>query len=175
MKPEDVTISPPELARQVLSRYLESGNMPEFSSGLSPDYGERSGVFVSLKKGGQLRGCIGTFEPARRNLAEEIAANAVAAAINDPRFAPVVKAELPDLEISVDILGPLEKVDSREKLAPKTYGVMVRKGLRTGILLPDLEGVETVEDQLNIACQKAGIKPGEGFEIFRFKVHRHSE
>ncbi len=167
--------NPAKFAREVLDYYLDQGVLPELPEPLPPEYETRAGVFVSLKKEGQLRGCIGTFEPVRDNLAEEIATNAVSAAVRDPRFPPVSKDELTGLNISVDILGPLEQIDHKEKLDPKNYGVMVRSGARSGLLLPDLEGVDSVDEQLEIVCRKAGISPGENYEIYRFKVTRYGE
>jgi AmmeMemoRadiSam system protein A len=133
----------------------------------------RAGVFVSLKKNGQLRGCIGTFEPCQENIASEIIHNAVAAGVNDPRFWPVELDEIPELDFSVDVLTPPEPVRSRDELDPKRYGVIVNNGRRTGLLLPDLDGVDTVDEQLSIACQKAGIAPDEPIHIFRFEVNRY--
>ncbi|MDY6826962.1 MAG: AmmeMemoRadiSam system protein A [Bacillota bacterium] len=166
---------PPDLARRVLQHYLDKGTIPDLPQSLLSQYKESAGAFVSLKKDGQLRGCIGTIEPVRRNLAEEIAANAVSAAIRDPRFPPVRKEELPELSISVDILSPPERIKNKTDLDPKKYGVIVRSGSRTGLLLPDLEGVDTVEEQLDIARRKAGILPGEPVELYRFKVTRYGE
>lgn len=168
-------INPADLARNVLKHYLEKGRMPELPAPLSPEYREKAGAFVSLKKRGRLRGCIGTIEPVRENLAAEIAANAVSAALRDPRFPPVNREELPELSISVDILSPLERISSEGDLDPKKYGVMVCSGLHSGLLLPDLEGVDTVGEQIRIARQKAGIEPGEPVELYRFKVTRYGE
>ncbi len=175
MAKKDSNLHPAGLARKVLEYYLSEGQMPRLPEPLPPEYETRAGVFVSLKKSGQLRGCIGTFEPVRDNLAEEIAANAVSAAVRDPRFPPVTREELPELDLSVDILGRIEKVDSEEELNPKEYGIMVCKGPRTGLLLPDLEGVDTVEQQVDVVCRKAGIAPGEKPELYRFKVTRYPE
>ncbi len=175
MSEQDLSLHPADLARKVLQYYLKEGKLPQLPEPLPPEYQARAGVFVSLKKGGQLRGCIGTFEPVRENLAEEIAANAVSAAVRDPRFPPVNEKELPDLDLSVDILGPVEKVESKDQLDPKEYGIIVRRGSRSGLLLPDLEGVDTVEQQLEIARRKAGIVPGETAELYRFKVTRYPE
>lgn len=133
---------------------------------------QQSAAFVSIKKHGQLRGCIGTFLPSYRNLAEEVASNALAAGLKDPRFSPVTEKELAELEYSVDVLGKPEPC-SRFELDPKKYGVIVTAGYRRGLLLPDLEGVDTVEEQLQIACQKAGIPPHEKYDIQRFEVQRY--
>lgn len=132
---------------------------------------QRSAAFVSIKKHGQLRGCIGTFLPSYKNLAEEIAHNALSAGLQDPRFSPVAERELAELEYSVDVLSRPEPC-SRDELDPKKYGVIVTAGSRRGLLLPDLEGVNTVSEQLNIACQKAGISSREAYTIERFEVQR---
>ena len=134
----------------------------------------RNGVFVSLKKFGSLRGCIGTFLPVSSCVAEEIIRNAVHAATEDPRFNRVSEDELEDIDISVDILSEPVKA-TKEELNPKVYGVIVSKGNRRGLLLPDLEGVDTIDYQLQIACQKAGIDSNEDFEIEKFKVIRYKE
>lgn len=167
--------NPAYFARQVLESYYRYGHIQEPPGELSSHYLDKAGVFVSLKKQGRLRGCIGTFEPVRKNLAAEITANAVSAATRDPRFSPVRADELPELDVSVDLLSPLEKVSSESELNPKIYGVFIRSGHRTGLLLPDLEGVDTVEEQLGIVRQKAGIRPAETAELFRFKVSRYRE
>jgi AmmeMemoRadiSam system protein A len=139
-----------------------------------PEGMEKSaGVFVSLKKDEQLRGCIGTFEPIRENIASEIIHNAVAAGAEDPRFWPVELDELSEIDISVDVLTPSEQVDSKDDLDPKRYGIIVKSGRRTGLLLPDLEGVNTADEQISIACQKAGISPGDEVELYRFEVIRY--
>lgn len=175
MTDKDLSIDPADLARKVLEYYLEEGRMPNLPEPLPPEYEMKAGVFVSLKKRGQLRGCIGTFQPVRENLAEEIAANAISAAVHDPRFPPVTKEELPELRFSVDVLSPLEKVSSKAELDAKKYGIMVRSGSRSGLLLPDLEGVDSVDQQIDIARRKAGIAPGERVELYRFKVTRFTE
>lgn len=134
----------------------------------------RHGVFVSLKKDGQLRGCIGTIFPTTDCVASEIIRNAIAAATEDPRFLPVRYEELKSIDISLDVLMPPVKANI-EELDPKRYGVIVSKGMRKGVLLPNLEGIYTVEDQLSIACQKAGINPDGKFEIQKFEVIRYKE
>ncbi len=134
----------------------------------------RAGVFVSLHREGRLRGCIGTIEPTRRCVAEEIIENAVSACSRDPRFSPVRREELEDLEISVDVLAPPEKIRSRDELDVKRYGVIVSKGWKRGLLLPNLDGVDTVEDQISIALRKAGLSDKEkDVELERFEVVRH--
>lgn len=135
--------------------------------------GEKAGVFVSIKKHGQLRGCIGTTEPTRSNILEEVKQNAISAATRDPRFEPVSIDELADLVYSVDVLKPAEPITAMEELDPARYGVIVRSGYRTGLLLPNLEGIETAAEQVAIAKKKAGIGPKEPVELERFEVVRY--
>lgn len=165
--------APVKWARMVLENYVLSRSNPDLPPDMENLLHERAGVFVSLKKHGQLRGCIGTFMPVYENLAQEIRNNAVSAGQKDPRFAPVEASELPSLVYSVDILSPPEPC-SREDLDPKRYGVIVSSGSRRGLLLPDLEGVDTVDEQLNIALQKGGISPREKYSIQRFEVKRYT-
>ena len=134
----------------------------------------QAGAFVSVHKEGALRGCIGTIGPTRATLAEEIIGNAISAATRDPRFSPIRPEELPMLEISVDVLGKPEDIPSEEHLDVKRYGVIVTNGGRRGLLLPDLDGVDTVRQQVEIARQKAGIQPGEPVQLQRFEVIRHT-
>lgn len=131
-----------------------------------------AGAFVCIKKFGELRGCIGTIEPVQPTLAHEIIRNAISAATNDPRFLPVEPEELGILACSVDVLQCPESVDDFCQLDPRKYGVIVQCEFSRGLLLPDLEGVDTVEDQVNIACRKAGIKPGMPVKLYRFEVKR---
>lgn len=134
---------------------------------------QQKGVFVTLRRRGELRGCIGTFEPTRQNIAQEIINNAISAASKDPRFPPLPEDELGEIEISVDVLSSPEPCQPRD-LDPNEYGVIVEKGGRRGLLLPDISGVDTVDQQLNIAKRKAGISPrDEDIQIRRFKVERH--
>ena len=134
----------------------------------------RAGAFVSIHKQGRLRGCIGTITPTQGSLAEEIMHNAVSAATRDPRFDPIRPDELRWLEINVDVLGEPEDIESESQLDVKRYGVIVAKGHRRGLLLPDLEGVDTVRQQVEIARQKAGIGSGEKVDLQRFEVVRHT-
>ena len=133
----------------------------------------RAGTFVTLHKHGKLRGCIGTILATRESVAEEILQNAVSACSRDPRFPPVTEDELNALEISVDVLGDLEPIDSPEELDVKRYGVVVSHGRKRGLLLPNLDGVDTVEDQISIARQKGGILASEPYRLERFEVVRH--
>jgi AmmeMemoRadiSam system protein A len=134
---------------------------------------ERAGVFVSLKKHGQLRGCIGTIAPTCPSIADEIIQNAISAGTKDPRFSPVRESELDDIVYSVDVLGEPEPVDDVSQLDVIRYGVIVSSGYKRGLLLPNLEGVDTVEQQVEIARQKAGIGRNEDYSLERFEVIRH--
>lgn len=164
------------LARESLTTYLNTGKPMNDT----PDYvieemkNTRRGVFVSLKKYGELRGCIGTFLPTTDSVAEEIIRNAIEAGIDDPRFGPVEEEELLDIDFSVDVLSEPEPAE-KDELNPKEYGVIVASGRKRGLLLPDLEGVDSVEEQLSIALQKAGIRASEDYNIEKFKVIRHKE
>ena len=133
----------------------------------------RAGAFVSIHKFGKLRGCIGTIAPTKRNLAEEIIKNAVSASSEDPRFEPIEPDELKWLDISVDVLGEAERINSKAELDVKRYGVIVESGYKRGLLLPDLDGVDTVDDQIDIARRKAGIPEGSSMDLYRFEVVRH--
>lgn len=166
--------APVRLARESLRYFMEHhAVMPVPAGDLSPELSERAGVFVSLKKQGQLRGCIGTILPTQPTAAREIICNAVSAATEDPRFFRVEPSELPELEVSVDVLSPPERIDSLDSLNPRRYGVIVRRGGRSGVLLPDLEGIDTAAEQVGIACRKAGIDPRETVELYRFEVKRY--
>lgn len=136
----------------------------------------KAGVFVSIHKNGALRGCIGTISPVCETVAEEIVRNAVSAGTCDPRFPAVRESELPYLSYSVDVLGEAEPVKDVGELDVRRYGVIVSKGRRRGLLLPDLDGVDTVEEQLRIARQKAGIREEDAdVAVERFEVIRHGE
>lgn len=161
-----------ELAKKSVETYVRESRVERPPAPLSSDMTEKAGVFVCLKKHGQLRGCIGTFMPAYENVGVETIMNAISAATNDPRFNPVKENELKELDYSVDILSPPEKVSDVKELDPRKYGVIVVSGHRRGLLLPDLEGVDTVEEQLRIAKMKADIQTNEEVEIYRFEVKR---
>jgi len=166
-----------QLARSAIEEYTKNGKITDVPDNLPPEFYEnKHGVFVSIHKGKELRGCIGTYLPAHKNLAEEIILNAVAACSRDHRFSPVTFSELPELKIEVSLLSPPEKIGSPEELNPKKYGVIVKcSDGRCGLLLPDLEGVDDMQQQLSIACQKGGIDPNrdKNFEIFRFEVKKY--
>lgn len=169
----------PDLARNVLETALSAGRRAGEEAAIHfPDFPElrrKAACFVTLKKRGALRGCIGTLLPRRETLRNEVTVNAMAAALEDPRFPPVTEKELKELSISVDILSDPEKIDTLSSLDPKQYGVIVEKGGQRGVLLPDLEGVDTAEEQVSIAAGKAGISNLEGASLSRFTVTRVKE
>jgi AmmeMemoRadiSam system protein A len=160
------------LAKRTVEGYVRKGKAVP-PKRLTPEMKARAGVFVSIHKGGELRGCIGTIEPQMANVAEEVMVNAISSATRDPRFFPITADELGELEYSVDVLTEPEPVKGREQLDPKRYGVIVQCGGRKGLLLPDLEGVESAEHQIDICRQKAGIMPGEPVKLYRFEVKRY--
>ncbi len=162
------------LARTSLETFVKEGRIIGVPGNVPEEMKtQRAGAFVSIKKHGQLRGCIGTIGPTRKNIAEEIIYNAISAGTQDPRFNPVEEDELGSLIYSVDVLKEPEPISSTTQLDVRKYGVIVRKGARSGLLLPDLEGVETPEQQVSIALRKAGIRPEEKYTMERFEVERH--
>ncbi len=160
-----------KLAKDTVESYVREGKIAQPKE-LTAEMSERAGVFVSIHKHGQLRGCIGTFEPTKANVAEEIMANAVSSATRDPRFPPVAASELDDLEYNVDILTEPEPVEDKSQLDAKRYGVIVESGFQRGLLLPDLEGVDSVERQIEICRLKAGIAADQPVTLHRFQVRR---
>lgn len=169
------------LARLNLNYYFNNGKLLTIDELINSNYddiskllNDKKGVFVSLKINGDLRGCIGTTEPTTNSIAEEIINNSISAALNDPRFSPLRKEELMDIDISVDLLYPPEKT-TFEELDSKKYGVIVSCGHRRGLLLPNLEGIDTADKQVAIAMEKGGIMPNENYSLERFKVERFKE
>lgn len=170
-KDEDAYVG---LARLTLESFINGDSQPDMPDDLPSEMLEnRAGVFVSLKKHGELRGCIGTISPTTNSIAQEIVQNAVSAGTGDPRFFPVESDELDELQYSVDVLRAPEAIEDTNQLDVKKYGVIVRSGRKSGLLLPNLEGVDTVEEQLDIVLQKAGISKGESYKMERFEVIRH--
>ncbi len=167
------------LARAAIDAYVRERKRIKPSRDLAPEFQERAGAFVSLHLAdGELRGCIGTIDPARGNLAEEIIDNAISAATRDPRFPPVSADELDALDISVDVLTPPEPIDSIRDQDPKQHGLIVqslRNPWKRGLLLPDLETIDTAEKQLFYTrVHKANITdPNEPIQLYRFKVKRY--
>lgn len=174
MNPEKTDESVPvQIARKTVETYIREGRI--VGTDEVPHFGEKpAGCFVSIHAYGALRGCIGTILPTKETVAAEIIRNAVSASSEDPRFDAVRTEELDSLEISVDILSPPEPVTSHDELDPKRYGVIVTSGIRRGLLLPDLDGVRTVFEQLAIARRKGGIAPDEPCSIQRFTVTRYT-
>ena len=167
----------PALARQVVETYVTSGEIIKAPDSSSDLLNQRAGCFVSIKtRAGELRGCIGTIDPAKDTLAEEVILNAVSAATLDPRFSPIREIELPGLKYSVDVLSPPE-LTRLEDLDPRVYGVIVEdeSGARRGLLLPGLEGIDTAAQQVEIASRKAGILPGDAIRFWRFRADRYRE
>jgi len=167
-----------EKARESLESYVRGQwKRPEGQDDIEipEEFKHAAGAFVSIKKHGRLRGCIGTVAPQRDNVVYEVIYNAVAAGAEDPRFPPVTEDELEELEYSVDVLGEPEPVSDISELDPKKYGVIVRRDFRSGLLLPDLEGVDTAEEQVDIARRKAGIGPYEKVRLERFEVKRYGK
>ena len=163
-----------QLARKSLETYITEGRQISMPDSLPEEMRKRrAGTFVSIHKHGKLRGCIGTIEPTASCIAGEIIRNAISAATQDPRFDPVTADELKWLQINVDVLGKPEKIASVDELDVKRYGVIVTCGYRRGLLLPDLEGVDTPQQQVSIAMQKGGIRKNEPYTLERFEVIRH--
>lgn len=168
-----------DLARETIKGYLTKEALPNIKQ-LSPELSSKhAGCFVSihLKSNDELRGCIGTILPVHKNLAGEIIANSIEAALHDPRFAPVTKDELNNLKYSVDVLSEIEAIKSEKELDVNKYGVIVKSfdGLRTGLLLPNLDGVDKVEQQIDIAKDKAGMEKDEPAHLFRFSSTRYEQ
>ncbi len=164
-----------KLAKKAIETWVKERWIIPAPKELKEKYKEKAGVFVSIKKKGKLRGCIGTFLPTQESVIEEIIRNAIEAATYDPRFPPITPDELDEIEVSVDVLSEPEPVSDISQLDPKEYGIIVEKDGRRGLLLPDLEGVDSVEKQLSIAMYKAGIFDPTNMRIYRFKVKRYKE
>jgi AmmeMemoRadiSam system protein A len=162
------------LARDTIEAWVTRGEKLSLPQGLPQELLDtRAGAFVSIHKQGQLRGCIGTIAPTASCVAQEIINNAISASTRDPRFAPIRPDELKWLEINVDVLGEPEDIASRDELDVKRYGVIVTSGRKRGLLLPDLDGVDSVDQQVEIAMQKGGIHKFERYSLQRFEVIRH--
>lgn len=162
-----------KLARETVESYVKQGSVPTPKL-LTPEMKGKAGVFVSIHKGDNLRGCIGTIGPTEENIAQEIIQNAVNAATRDPRFPPISSSELPELNYKVDVLTEPEPIRGTDQLDPKKYGVIVEAGWRRGLLLPDLEGVDSIDYQIEICRAKAGIGANEPVKLYRFEVKRYT-
>lgn len=157
------------IARQAIhDRILGQDPFARLHAAIAPP----QGCFVSLKFQERLRGCMGTITATQGTLEREVAENALSAAMRDPRFEPLRMHELERTGISIDLLTPLEPIDSPERLDPARFGLMVRSGGKKGLLLPDLPGVESVARQIAICREKAGIGPEEKITLARFEVER---
>lgn len=181
-----------KLAQLAVENYIRNKEIISPPLNLPKDFFQKkSGVFVSIEKEGDLRGCIGTYLPTRKNIAEELIHNAIAAATEDYRFGPIQREELPRLSYTVYILNKPKLVKSISELDPKKFGIIVKgasaissgqsdivfnghRFFKSGLLLPDLEGVDTAEKQIFIACQKAGIDPRrEKIIIYKFTAEKY--
>ncbi len=159
------------LAKEAVENYVKDNKIISPTEGL-PD--KKTGVFVTITKGKELRGCIGTYRPVQDNIGEEIIHNAIAAATEDYRFSPIQEEELPCLSYTVYLLSEPESIKNTSELNPKKYGIIVKSGFKAGLLLPDLDGVETKEQQIAIACQKGAINSQtEPVDIYRFTVEKY--
>ena len=163
------------LAKQTVENYIKERKIISLLEDLPKEFLERkAGTFVTIEKNSELRGCIGTYLPTRENIAEEVIYNAIAAATEDYRFGPIEDKELSSLSYTVYILNEPELIKDIKELDPKKYGIIVKTETKTGLLLPDLEGVDTIEQQLSITCQKGGIDPTqEKILIYRFTVTKY--
>ena len=162
------------LAREAVEAYVLRREVLDVPAGLPDEMlMTQAGAFVSIHEHGELRGCIGTIAPTRSSVAEEIIGNAISASTRDPRFPAIKPDELPWLEINVDVLGEPEDIDSEDELDVKRYGVIVSCGRRRGLLLPDLDGIDTPQQQVEIAMKKGGIHRFEKYQLQRFEVIRH--
>ena len=164
------------LAKQSVETYFTKHAIMDTPKNLPKEfYDLRAGVFVTIFNGKDLRGCIGTYMPTEKNIADEIIQNAISAAANDYRFEPITIDELPKLTYEVSVLSAPEEIKDKRELDPQKFGVLVKSGHKSGLLLPDLKGVDTTEKQIKIACQKAGINyPKEKIEIYKFTVKKYS-
>ncbi|MBC7959510.1 MAG: AmmeMemoRadiSam system protein A [Vallitaleaceae bacterium] len=170
-----------QLARKTIENYIHKSKRLQISeikehfsqAFLEVTENKKSGIFVSLHKAGALRGCIGTILPVKDNILNEIIDNAISACSSDPRFDPVEEGELSELDIKVDVLSELEQISSQNELDVQKYGIVVEQGNKRGLLLPNLEGVDSIEQQIEIAMKKAGIKNNQNLKMYRFEVIRH--
>ena len=163
------------LAKKTVETFIKKGEIISPPEDLPKEFLEKkAGTFVTIEKNGNLRGCIGTYLPTRENIAQEIIQNAIAAATEDYRFGPIQEKELSSLSYTVYILSEPELVRDIKELDPQKYGIIVKTETKTGLLLPDLEGVDTIEQQLSITCQKGGIDPEKDhIIIYRFTAKKY--
>ncbi|MFQ5431346.1 MAG: AmmeMemoRadiSam system protein A [Nitrospinota bacterium] len=162
-----------ELALRAIREQVKNKKRLQPPDPLPEEMKDRAGAFVCLKIKNRLRGCIGTIEPSQDNLADEIISNAISASTHDSRFDPLAPDEIDDIEVTVDVLSEPEPVGSLSDLDPKIYGLIVKSGLKRGLLLPDIEGVDDAEQQLSICRRKGGIGDDEEVSLQRFTVTRY--
>lgn len=167
----------PALARKTIEEYISNGKLVDLDNDCLEDYKEKqAGVFVTIYKNGSLRGCIGTIGAVQKNIIIETITNAISACTKDPRFQPVSQSELVSLEYSVNVLMPPEAIESKDLLDPQKYGVIVVGSFnRRGLLLPRLDGIKTIDEQIFYAKNKAGIATGEPVSLYRFESIEHKE
>ncbi len=163
------------LAKEAVENYIKEEKIIEVPKDLSENFNiQKAGVFVTIEKDDNLRGCIGTYSPSKENIAKEIIHNAITAATADYRFDPIQKEELKSLSYTVYLLNKPELIKDIKELDPKKYGIIVKTDSKTGLLLPELEGIETIEQQISIACQKGEINPlKEQIIIYKFTVEKY--
>ncbi len=169
-------MTPPELAFKAIKEYLSTSRIISPPSDLPSALQDQAGVFVSIHDvHGDLRGCIGTFQPTQENIAAEIIENAIAAATRDFRFSPIELSDLTNLRCHVDILTKPELTNDLSSLDPVKYGILIEgQDGRKGLLLPDLEGVDTTNQQIAICRRKASIGPNDPIKIYKFCVKRYT-
>ena len=161
-----------KLASQSVKYFIETGESLPYRDTLTDNFKQKAGTFVTIRNQGSLRGCIGTLSPKYKNLAEEVIRNAIRSANEDPRFDPIEKKELAFLTFSVDVLTPLEKINDLENHNVKQFGLIVRGEGKQGVLLPDLENINSAKQQLEVCLKKGGFKDSDTYRLFRFKVER---
>lgn len=183
MRPCELFMNLADLAKQTIEGYIKENRIISIPDDLPKEFLKRkAGTFVTITKQlttynkQQLRGCIGTYLPTKKNIAEEVIQNAISAATEDYRFGPVQKNELPQLSYTVYILKKPQKISSEKELNPKKYGIIVKSGIKTGLLLPDLKNIKTAKKQIFYACKKAGIDyQREPIEIYKFEAEKYQE
>ncbi|QPJ62901.1 MAG: AmmeMemoRadiSam system protein A [Candidatus Nitronauta litoralis] len=162
-----------QLARNAIQHHLDSGKKLVPPENIQSSFSKPTGAFVTLYQDGSLRGCIGSLKPQTQSLAEEVVRNAILAATKDPRYDPVSHSEIDGLTIRIEVVTPPEPVDDISNLDPKVDGLIVRSGKKQGVLLPGIEGIETVDQQEKICRSKGGIKNNENVAYSRFRVEQH--
>jgi len=166
------------LAKKTVETYIETGEIIKPEENLIKEFSsKKAGVFITIEKNKDLRGCIGTYLPTRDNVIEEVIQNAISASTEDYRFGPIQKQELPFLSYTVSILEKPELIKDKKELNPRKYGIIIKTlnyPPKSALLLPDLDGVDTIEQQISITCQKGNIDPSkEKTIIYKFKIKKY--